>query len=98
MKIEHCCERMDFFLKEEKVDIFYYKRWREYAIGMKNGTSAVQIIHFCPWCAAKLPESVSDKWFDILESEHGIDTSTGAEKERIPEEFRTDEWWKKRGL
>ena len=98
MKTEHCCERMSFYLKEQKVDVYYSNRFREYSIGMKNGTSAVQTIHNCPWCGSKLPKSLSDEWFDILENEYKIDLSTGSEKHKIPLEFQTDEWWKKRGL
>jgi hypothetical protein len=65
---------------------------------MKNGTSAEQIMHFCPWYGTKLSKNLSDEWFDILEYEYDIEDTTGQDKDKIPEEFKTDERWKKRGL
>ena len=93
---DHCCKNMDFFLKEESVDIYYSDRFRSYGIGMKNGTSAEQAMVFCPWCGKKLPKDLGDEWFFILEEQYNLDVSV--DKSKIPEEFKTDEWWKKRGL
>ncbi len=38
--------------------------------------------------------SLRDNWFDALE-ELGFDDP---DNQKIPEEFKTDEWWKKRWL
>lgn len=57
------------------------------------------IIEFCPWCSAKLPESLSDVRDSILLDEYGIDDEFDKKQaKKIPAEFLTDEWWKKRGL
>ena len=95
--MKHCCDKMRFFLKENEVDIYYEKDVRGYLIGMKHGMVSRQQIDFCPWCGKKLPENLMNAWFDILENEYGIE-DTVYEKSKIPKEFRTDEWWKKRGL
>jgi hypothetical protein len=71
--IKHCCVTMDDFLEENKVDIYYDKEFRRYSIGMKNGTGAVQTMHYCPWCGSKLPKSLFNQWFDILENEYGLE-------------------------
>ena len=98
--MHYCCNKMSFFVEEEKVDIYYNPEFRKYSIGMKNGTSAVQIIFFCPWCGCKLPESLFDLFFDTTEKISGkkyyeLDLE-GFVKEHP--EFQTDEWWRKRGL
>lgn len=62
-------------------------------------SNAVQRIDCCPWCSKKLPESLRDKWFEFLEKEYSLDDPHREEQEKlIPEEFKTDEWWKERGL
>ena len=57
------------------------------------------VIYYCPWCGKKLPINLSDKWFEILKKEHGIDYPfDDPDRKNIPEEFKSDEWWKKRNL
>jgi hypothetical protein len=55
---------MNFFLEEDKVMITYDDVFREYAIELKS--SAIQLIHYCPWCGKKLPENLRDEYFDEL--------------------------------
>ena len=105
---EYCCELMQEYLDEKKVGIYYNPIIRGYYIclrGIKNGK---HIIYNCPWCGNKLPKSLLDEYLEILENEFGILTSpytgmhyeTGKEdiEKSIPEEFKTNEWWKKRAL
>ena len=97
--MKHCCKNMEWYLEENEVDIYYEAEFRCYYIGMKNGTSAVQTIHYCPWCGSKFPANFNDLWFEILEKEYGIECPYDEEEEhKVPAEFKTDEWWKKRGL
>lgn len=96
--MKHCCKEMTFFLEENKVAVNYSIKDREYSINLKN-SHAIQLIKYCPWCGAKLPKELSDEWFRILEKEYGIECPLSKEENtKIPEEFKTDEWWKKRGL
>ena len=41
-----------------------------------------------------------EEWFETLEREYGIETDVGEARDRtdIPQEFWSDEWWKKREL
>jgi hypothetical protein len=43
-------------------------------------------------------KDIYDDWCKILESEYGITDPRGKESDKVPAEFKTDAWWKKRGL
>ena len=94
----HCCECMEMFLQDAKVPLKYYPIAREYGLALQH-SSAIQLIYYCPWCGTKLPESLRDKYFDILEKEYSIEPGLDIKNDpNIPHEFKSDEWWKKRGL
>lgn len=94
----HCCSRMDTFLEEPNTSIFYSDAARDYYIAPKKNAIGQPLI-YCPWCAQKLPESLRYKYYNILESEYGIVIRLGMEKSKgFPKEFKSDEWWKNRGL
>lgn len=104
-KIQHCCEWMTLFLEDPRVAIIYLPYFRKYIIPLlKKSTHLSYVregfsIDYCPWCAKKLPKSLTDEWFDILEKEYNLDNLWSKEQAKlVPEEFKTDEWWKKRGL
>jgi hypothetical protein len=98
MKKNHCCNQMNNFLDEKKVCVGYDPTIREYYINL-NGSNAIQIIQFCPWCGEKLPKNLSKEYFRILKKTYNIKHMLGImDNPNIPEEFKTDEWWKKRGL
>ncbi len=94
---EHCCDGMRFFLNEGKVQISYSPERRRYSILLYS--NARQLIYYCPWCGKKFPKDLSKEWFEILEKEYGIECPFDEEeRHKIPKEFQTDKWWKKRGL
>jgi|APCry1669189034_1035192.scaffolds.fasta_scaffold127828_2 hypothetical protein len=106
---EYCCEKMakeaklikDKILRDHTVVYDYI--WREYSVYFceekeKRDRVMLSDIYYCPWCGATLPKQLSDEWFDILEKEYGIVDPSDKEREKVPPEFKTDEWWKKRGL
>lgn len=100
--MNYCCDYMNIFINDPRVPIKYIPRLREYyipSIEFGAETRVIQVVYHCPWCGAKLPESVRDQYFDILESEYHLELNPDMhEQEGFPEEFKTDEWWKKRGL
>ena len=91
---------LSFFLDSRCKDtiVVYYPRAREYIIFYSKKSGCY--IQYCPWCGRELPKELADQWYDILEKEYGlIDVNPGDyHDKRIPKEFWTDEWWKKRGL
>ena len=53
---------------------------------------------YCPFCGAKMPKQLyMSEYENALEEVLGKDFCDIKEEE-IPDEFKTDEWWKKRGL
>jgi|SRR5579871_4837128 len=103
--IKHCCEWMDLFIQDPRVAIIYVPSYRRYAIPfLQKGKHLCDLtegfaIDYCPWCTQKLPQNLTDKWFEALEKEYGLNNPDNKEQQKlIPEEFKTDEWWKKRNL
>ncbi len=69
------------------------------ALMKKNWVWLGYMVIFCPFCGTKLPKRLVGERFEILQKEYGItDPYDKKQKKRIPAEFMTDEWWKKRGL
>jgi hypothetical protein len=101
-KGQHCCLRLHNAVDEtdpENSSPYSYKpKFRSYYVASTRHWGWEEL-SFCPYCGTKLPKELSDEWFDILEDEYGLDNPVGLDQEpKIPAEFLTDEWWKKRGL
>ncbi len=95
--MKHCCKEMTSHIERDEIHFGYSPKYREYFIYyLELAGGGRQLIKYCPWCGIKLPEPLGEKRFDILcEMFEDFD---GFLDPRIPEEFKTDEWWKKRGL
>ena len=91
----HCCELISISIQDPRIGIDYDKTFREY--GLYTTSDARQVIPYCVFCGKKLPQSLSEKWFAILEKEYGLNDPF-KKKCVIPEEFKSDAWWKNRGL
>ena len=97
--MKYCCEQFkEHFNQQNKNDtaIKYYHKTRSFFLHSKGEN--IYPAFYCPWCGTKLPSDLSDKWWDVLEEEYGINDPRGDDEDRVPPEFKTDEWWKKRGL
>ena len=95
--IQHCCQLMAKFLQDPRIRIYYFKKFRGYYIETTSG--AYQTIFYCPFCNTELPIDLKKEYHDILEQEYNIDAPHDPEQENlVPEEFQSDEWWKKRNL
>lgn len=93
-----CCELMASFLQDSRIPIRYLAKFREFYLPLQK-SAAAQCIFYCPWCGTKLPHDLRDYYFEVLENEYGIDNDIDAQEAgTLPEEFKTDQWWKKRGL
>lgn len=101
-KKDFCCEAMvsHLFIPdlqmifddgdiEDKL-IHYNPCFNEYGIPFPDGSSSMLIIHFCPWCGKRLPQSRRYQWCDLIEQ-----MGFNPEDNRIPSEYRTNEWWAK---
>ena len=89
----HCCEDMRREVERVCVEhpdrldcpdclLHYSSRFREYGLIVHDGGSSSVGIRFCPWCGARLPESLRDRWFEELEA-LGIDPSRNEQFVRV---------------
>jgi hypothetical protein len=97
--MRHCCDVMRQEVErhcEQHPDrydcpdclIQYSPKLREYGLIIHDGGRSTTLITFCPWCGAKLPESLRDRWFAELE-QLGLDPA----QEQVPEAYRSSLWW-----
>jgi hypothetical protein len=97
---KHCCLEMAMQIStpntmpdgEDDHDIImnYSEVFDEYGIPIYDGGTSVMCIKFCPWCGTKLPDSKRDDWFRELG-----DVAYGNDLTGIPEEYKSDKWWRK---
>lgn len=105
-----CCEHMKNELEDGRIAMSYSPKFRSCSIyvidwfypkekirSLKDIIHCRAIINYCPWCGKKLPTDLGDIWFDTLRTEYGLENPCD-DKSKIPEEFKSDKWWKKRGL
>jgi len=77
--------------------LMYSPKYREYNIKLPNFSGGAAM-DYCVFCGQQFPFSVRCEWFDILREEYCLESPCEEDKKKVPEEFWTDEWWKKRGL
>ena len=95
-----CCESL--IRSIEQKEFKFYPEYRGiclYFFDEENDTYGQHFIKFCPYCGTKMPNDLyaSDAYCDALEEAVGKEYCDITEDE-IPEEFKSDVWWKKRGL
>ena len=103
-----CCNSMKYSVTyEDKPEpgciVLYRHVWREFSIPSGDITSGetAHAVDYCPFCGSRLPRSLWDEWLTCLEDEYHLIKGEELLKDfltRVPPEFRSDEWWKKRGL
>ena len=96
-KKDFCCKELVNSIIDQNI-IDYDNVIRSYVIAYNKGRCSA--LEFCPFCGTKLPEWLNSKIFDVIEEEYGIpfEKIDIVNFKNMPDEFRTDEWWKKRGL
>lgn len=102
-KSKHCCSDMDYYAdslyRKEHDIIRYHPEDREYHFVLHGYDYGLETpFAYCPWCGSKLPESLSEEWCKVIKEKFGLDEVFAEEWEKLPEEFKTEEWWQKRGL
>lgn len=98
--MEHCCEAMDQALQDPRVVLIYRPYERGYYLPRKY-EGALDGLVYCFWCGVKLPDNLYDLWFDLVFNQLKVplsDDYPALETPGLPDEFKTDEWWKERGL
>ena len=83
--------------------VLYRHVWREFSIpyGKSEAYTMADTVEYCPYCGSRFPRSLWDDWYSILDEEYNLTWGDEPLEEflpKVPPEFRSDEWWKKRGL
>ena len=106
--MQYCCNNFEYYIKKG-IELEYEAITRSYHMRLEDDEHMCtrQEIYYCPWCGSKLPTNLNMTWSSVLREEYGIrdpilheyeDGSTVGGTQPVPPEFKTDEWWKKRGL
>jgi hypothetical protein len=104
---EFCCEDMKLYAERDVNDdrskyVDYDPKERFFSIYRAGSKRYGTHISYCPFCGSKLPELLVDERWNIILEELGPDylpdDDNNPPRKELPEEFKTDEWWKKRGL
>jgi len=94
---EYCCDLLSYELRKQVKIIEYNQKIREYAFIIPHSVSYM-LLDYCVFCGHKLPHSLRHIWCDILRSEYKIQSIFGRDRDKIPTDFLTDEWWRQRNL
>ena len=85
-----------FFIDRDECALGYSPSFREFHLQARPRYGAAQLMSYCPFTGAKLPESLRNRLFEELETIGLLDGL--AEIERAPTEFQSEEWWIRRCL
>lgn len=107
--MNHCCLGMQGVLEAYGTPVKYIPYKRRYIIqynstfqNKETGEDAIGVatrLKFCPWCGNQLPKDLANKWVEEIETKFNVtETLDRDQLNKIPQEYMTDEWWKKRGL
>ena len=94
--IKHCCSGMKYAVEDPLCYLYYNEKFREYWMRDDKSTSGI-VANFCFHCGAQLPDSVRKLWYNILETEYKLEYPD-RDLRKVPKDFRSEIWWKKRGL
>lgn len=97
----HSCKKMNQFLNDQRIPLSYLSIFNEYALQLKRSTMIHEPINYCPWCGCTLPKSLRQKFIKTVNEATSIQAKKITKiitKKNLPAEFKTQEWWKKRGL
>lgn len=96
---KHCCNMMNECMEDPGIPLFYSSIKRRYYIPSlyQHRFQSIQGLFACPWCATVLPKDLGEEYDHILSVEYDLDPYD-LKSEKLPEEFKSDEWWKKRNL
>lgn len=94
-----CCRAMAAAVAEGDCPIVYepvFRRWevRHLYHRMLHDWQ----LESCPWCGNPLASDVGDEWAARVERLGFTDGGHYAEIPGLPDEFRTDRWWRQAGL
>jgi hypothetical protein len=97
---KHCCSAISANLEDYRVPIDFDPIFRSYFIPFMWPDRQATCLSFCPWCGIKFSKSLEDEFEEIVAKEYGL-KGNALElllHNDLPEEFKDESWWQKRGL
>ena len=100
--MKFCCDTMQRYIDEHNLEYKPETRMVTFYIKSNDKTGYQPEYYgspciYCPYCGSKQPSFLDEERYNAIEETLGKEWCDITEDE-IPEEFKTDEWWKKRGL
>lgn len=93
----HCCLVMEARLENPLEFMMYYDPvFRIYYIDNQN--YAKFSLDYCPSCGKMLPKKLRECWIKTIQEELHIEEPFSMDRRKLPKEFKSDAWWKKRNL
>lgn len=93
---EYCCEKMKEAMECGKYGLSYDRQFAA-TFCIRRDEFCSWLWSFCPFCGKDISWK-QEAYEKVLKNEFGITDLTDDEEKKLPDEFLTDEWWKKRGL
>lgn len=94
-----CCRVMATAVAEGDSPVAYepvFRRWR--LLNLYHRMLTDWQIEFCPWCGHRLPGDLGAEWDERIQKLGFTDIGHYSETPELPEDYRTDRWWKDAGL
>lgn len=103
-KTQHCCQEMLRSIDDTYCPVVYKANIRDYQLSLpmiylkKNDWPINFRIDFCIFCGSQMPKNLTEQWWNLVYKKMGEEISLADEEKlkKIPEDLRTDAWWKKR--
>jgi hypothetical protein len=105
--MKYCCEKMEYqtvpynerFIAPQDRVVIYHEESRDYGIKLDREYIGYQVsIEYCPWCGSKLPDSLNLEWCEAVKQDLGIEDVDAEEWAKLPEKYKTEQWWREKGL
>ena len=100
--MSHCCDVMEYYSTGAKGVLKYSPATREYKFILYNtpGKLGYQEITYCHWCGSRLPQSLGKEWYEAVKQDLGLEDVEGDAEEwaKLPEKYKTEQWWREKGL
>ena len=97
--MQHCCDKMEISITPQFDIISYDPESRDYLIKLYGDQKGRYIaMRYCPWCGTKLPQSLNMEWCEAVKQDLGLEDVDAEEWAKLPEKYKTEQWWRERGL
>lgn len=93
---DYCCSKLKKLFESKYYDFRYEKQFCCTSCKRRDGGVFFEL-NYCPFCGKNI-KNKNDIYERILRRDFGVQDPYDNDDPNIPLEFKTDEWWKKRGL